>query len=129
MNRESYLTNGNEILGIESNCDKIGNWTICRKAHTKNISHDLCLANIIQGKESKCAYEEISYHETITQVTETTIIINDVNNTLETTCGVSNRHLYAYSKPQGYSKRSKKANRHRFPSQFATTADKETRAS
>lgn len=88
-----YLRNTNELLLQKTPCERLGNWSLCYRSDVEDISDDGCVSKLAKGMESKCTYEHVSKHPSVTEISDTTALLNDVNTTLRTTCGISDRNL------------------------------------
>lgn len=85
---------GNDKLYLKTDtCSKLGNWSLCNLNSLKDVSSDDCISNIIAGRDSKCTYENIIEHPIVTEMSPTILLLNEVNDTLLNTCGISDRHL------------------------------------
>lgn len=88
-----YLRNKNELLLQKTPCERLGNWSLCYQSDVEDISDDNCVSKLARGTESKCTYEHNPKHPSVTKISETTALLNDINTNLQTTCGISNRKL------------------------------------
>ena len=85
---------GNGKLFIKTNiCQKIGNWSLCNLSDLEYVPEDSCISNIISGRSSRCNYEKILHYPIVTEMSQTTLLLNEVNDTLRNTCGISDRNL------------------------------------
>lgn len=89
---EYLYGNGKLYLKIDT-CSKLGNWSICNLNSLKDVSTDECISNLLVGHHSNCTYENIVHHPTVTEMSSTTLLLNEVNDTLLNTCGIANRQL------------------------------------
>lgn len=74
-------------------CTELANWTICKTSELKDVSTDSCISNVITGSPSNCSYEVIYNHIPVIEMGTTTVLLNDVHDTLQNTCGATNRQL------------------------------------
>lgn len=74
-------------------CTELANWTICKTSELKDVSTDGCISNVITGSPSNCSYEVIYNHIPVIEMGTTTVLLNDVHDTLQNTCGATNRQL------------------------------------
>lgn len=88
-----YVRGENELFLQKTKCESLGNWTLCHRSNLEKISNDDCVNRIIQGLKSECPYEEITNHQQITEMSPTMLLLNDINDTLHTTCGITDRNL------------------------------------
>lgn len=93
LDGNEYLHGNGELYLKTDVCSKLGNWSLCNLNNLKDVSTDECLSNIITGQDSKCIYETIEHYPTITEMSSTILLLNEVNDTLFNTCGVSDRKL------------------------------------
>lgn len=88
-----YFKGKTALYLLTAQCPKLSDWTICKTEEIKDVSSDECIHNVIKGMNSKCNYEIIEDHIPIIEMGAATILLNDVNGMLETTCGVADRML------------------------------------
>lgn len=88
-----YLYDKDKLLLKTDTCPKLGNWSLCSLNSLKEVSSDDCIFNILVGRDSKCTYEKIAEHPIVTEMSPTILLLNEVNDTLLNTCGISDRHL------------------------------------
>ena len=89
----TFLHGQNSLYLNLKECQPLGQWTLCHILDLKNISSEPCILNIISGKEGKCDYEIIDQQSSITQMSNSVLLLNEINDTLITTCDVDNRTL------------------------------------
>lgn len=88
-----YIYGNGELYLKTDICSKLGNWSLCNLNSLKDVSSDECISNIIIGHNSKCTYETIVHHPIVTEMSPTILLLNQVNDSLHNTCGVSDRQL------------------------------------
>lgn len=93
LDGSDYLYGHGKLFIKSGICRKLGNWSLCNQSDLKDISEESCIFNIISGRNSKCNYEKVVQHQIVTEMSQTTLLLNDVNDTLRTTCGIANRNL------------------------------------
>ena len=91
---------GNEYLYGQKNlflklgdCKTITNWTICHLSELSNMTDDKCLSKLIIGQDGNCKYESVLNHIAVTEMSSNILLFNNINETMENTCGVTNRRL------------------------------------
>lgn len=88
-----YLYGNNKLYLKTDICSKLGNWSLCNLNSLKDVSTDECISNIILGQNSRCTYESIGHHPIVTEMSPTILLLNEANDTLLNTCGISDRKL------------------------------------
>lgn len=88
-----YIYGNDELYLKTDTCSKLGNWSLCNLNSLKDVSTDECISNLIIGHDSKCTYENIVHHPIVTEMSPTILLLNQVNDSLKNTCGVSDRNL------------------------------------
>lgn len=88
-----YLRNGSTLYVITGECPKIANLTICETSKLQNISGNQCIDNIINGRHGECSYEIAEAIMPIVEMGEGILLLNEVNDTMRSTCGVADRWL------------------------------------
>lgn len=89
----NFLKGRNKLFAVKTAGKSFGNWSFFKLEQLENLSSDKCILNILEGFDSSCVYETITSHEPIIEMDPSTVFANDVNSTLETSCGVSKRRL------------------------------------
>ncbi|XP_055633550.1 uncharacterized protein LOC129773911 [Toxorhynchites rutilus septentrionalis] len=89
----NYIKGSTELLLQKNPCKRFGNWSLCYRSDLEDVSEDRCISNIVKGIESRCTYEHVSTHPPTVQLSPTTVLLNDINNTLHNTCGITDRNL------------------------------------
>lgn len=89
LSGEHFIKASKEILQIK----KYNSKYIYSENDVINMTDDKCLSNIIHGKHSTCKFQSVAEHNPIKQISDTILLINDGNVTLESTCGASKRLL------------------------------------
>lgn len=93
LNGNEYIHGNGKLFLKNGNCQKLGNWSLCTQSKLKDVSEDDCIFKLITGKNSRCNYDVISHHPAVTEMSQTTLLLNEVNDTLRSTCGISDRNL------------------------------------
>lgn len=88
-----FLSNEINLFAIKTTEKKFGNWSFYKLEDLENMSNDKCISNLLKGFDSRCVYETTTTHEQIIEMNPSTVFVNEVNDTLETSCGVSSRKL------------------------------------
>ena len=88
-----YLYCRNKLFLKQQKCDIFGNWTLCNSHELEDISNDECLINLMVGKNGKCTYETVLSHKTVIEMNPTTLLLSNINETVNSTCGKTDRHL------------------------------------
>lgn len=88
-----FFKSGSNLYLLTTPCAKLSNWTICKTSELKDVSNDRCISNVIMGFPSNCSYEATHNHIPVIEMGSTTVLLNDVNDTLCNTCGATDRHL------------------------------------
>lgn len=88
-----YIRGSNELFRQENPCERFGNWSMCRRSDLEDVSNDRCISKIVKGIESRCTYEHSPQHSPTVEMSQTTVLVNDISTTLHTTCGIADRNL------------------------------------
>lgn len=88
-----YIMHASELYLVKNSCEKFGNWSLCHQSNLEDLSFDRCISMIVKGQQGNCTYEAHTRHPIATEVSPTTIMLNDVNTTIHSTCGIADRFL------------------------------------
>lgn len=88
-----YLKREGKLFLVTGTCKNFGNWSLCDHTDLEDLSDDRCIPMILKGLQSNCTYEAYAKHPLVIEINPTTIMLNDVNTTIHTTCGISDRCL------------------------------------
>ena len=88
LDGNEYLYGNGKLFLKHNHCKQLSNWSLCNLSDLKDVTEDDCIFNIITGRNSECSYEQILHHEIVTEMSQTTLLLNEVNDTLWNTCGV-----------------------------------------
>lgn len=92
LSGKRFLRYQSTILQIMGTCQKLLNLTLCPTDAVNDVSNDECVANIIIGQPSRCEFGKAT-HNKVMEIGPTTILLNDVNATIQSTCGVEGKIL------------------------------------
>lgn len=71
-----------EMYGINAFCKSSNSLKICKDKFISNLSKDLCLPELLNGKQSRCEFANAEHIPAIEEIDDGLILLNDFNGTV-----------------------------------------------
>ena len=88
-----FLRSTNTTLVLLDNCQDVNQLKICRKSEVKELPPDDCLPVLLHGHSSHCDYEKSVPITKVIEMTDHTVLVANMNDTITNTCGAANRTI------------------------------------
>ncbi len=85
-NVDQVIIGKTTIFAVKKGCERTNGIFICEQNNLRNISDDTCIPNILQLKNATCSFHESYKRNTIEEITEGVLFLDNFNGTIKSSC-------------------------------------------
>lgn len=81
--QENILKRNNSLFGIINKCKTINDISLCKQSNIIDLSNDICISNLIEGKNATCKRTNSQHIPSIEEITPGTILLNNFDGNID----------------------------------------------